>query len=433
MKRITRKDLRRLYEPAPQSLYDGIHEALADLPEGKGKKKVKKKISTGFILAAVLLTLSAVGIAATRLNLFSDMTRYANPIVPLDGAEELVETGLGSAENEWATVTVEEAAYDGQGVMVLAKITPKEPEKYALFNDMLMDAPKDEYEIEAVQDGPRAIENPYLQFTYYNEKDEQNVEIINEENRKQLLINGTEVPLPESLDEALESGILPVYLEDNILYWADSSSYAKVTRRDGKEILGFEPDLYPQGKGEGILTGGMTSDAEAQNDGSVLVWCDGYAEKTLPDVLDLNLRVILQVGDDTRSLDIPFTLMKGEAERTARYVPEGDGWIGDHVKVREVNVRFTKVRAYLTLDYDYEEQPNEPMGVWLHPYDAEGNAITTGSGSGGGPGDEDELGFYRQCEEMQSFDEIPDEIVLEAKVIGGDSLGQCVCRLVKSE
>ncbi len=433
MRRITRKDLRGLYEPAPQSLYDGVHEALAGLPEGKGKRKVKKKISTGFILAAVLLALSAAGFAAARLNLFSDMARYANSIVPLDGAEELVETGLGSAENEWATVTVEEAAYDGQGVKVLAKITPKEPEKYALFNDMLMDAPKDEYEIEAVQDGPQAIEDPCLQFTYYNEKDEQNVEIINEANRKQLLIDGTEVPLPESLDEALESGILPVYLEDNILYWADSSSYAKVTRRDGKEILGFEPDLYPQGKEAGSLSDGMTSDAEAQSDGSVLVWCDGYAEETLPDALDLKLHVTLWIGDDMRSLDIPFTLVKSEAERTARYVPEGDGWIGDHVKVRQVNVSFTKVRAYLSVDYDYEEQPDEPMGVWLHPYDAEGNAITTGSGSGGGPGDEDELGFCRQREEMQSFDAIPDVIVLDAKVIGGDPLGQCVCRLVKSE
>ena len=171
----------------------------------------------------------------------------------------------------------------------------------------------------------------------------------------------------------------------------------------------------------------------AQPDGSVLVWCDGYAEKTLPDVLDLNLRVILQVGDDTRSLDIPFTLVKSEAERTARYVPEGDGWIGDHVKVREVKVSFTKVQAYLTVDYDYDPRPEEEMGIWLHPYDAEGNAITTGSGSGGGPGDEDELGFYRQQEEMQSFDEMPDVIVLEAKVIGGESLGQCVCRLEESE
>ena len=97
MRRITRKDLRGLYEPASQSLYDGIHEALAGLPEGKGKRKVKKKISTGFILAAVLLALSAAGFAAARLNLFSGMTRYADPIVPLDGAEELIETDLGHA------------------------------------------------------------------------------------------------------------------------------------------------------------------------------------------------------------------------------------------------------------------------------------------------------------------------------------------------
>ena len=36
-------------------------------------------------------------------------------------------------------------------------------------------------------------------------------------------------------------------------------------------------------------------------------------------------------------------------------------------------------------------------------------------------------------EEMQSFDEIPDVIVLDAKVIDGESLGQCECRLAKSE
>lgn len=45
MRRITRKDLRGLYEPAPQSLYDGVHEALAGLPEGKGKRKSYKQMS----------------------------------------------------------------------------------------------------------------------------------------------------------------------------------------------------------------------------------------------------------------------------------------------------------------------------------------------------------------------------------------------------
>lgn len=71
------------------------------------------------------------------------------------------------------------------------------------------------------------------------------------------------------------------------------------------------------------------------------------------------------------------------------------------------------------------------LGVQIYPYNDAWNAITTGNG--GGPGDEDGLGFYRQRDEMQSFDEMPDVIVLDAKVIEGDSLGQCVCRLVKSE
>ena len=421
MRRITRKDLRGLYEPAPQSLYDGIHEALADLPEGRETRKVKKKISTGFILVAVLLALSAAGFAAARLNLFSGMTRYADPIVPLDGAEELVETDLGHAENEWATVTVEEAAYDGQGVMVLAKITPKEPEKYALFNDLYMDPDENEHIITSAPD-----EVPEgTQETEW-------MRIVNENGAQALYIDGQEVPIPEGR-EAAKKLECPIYREDDRLYYTEVEFRRVESHRNGRKILGFEPVLYQKGEGAASLTGGMTGDAEVQNDGSVLVWCDGYAEKTLPDVLDLNLRVILQVGDDTRSLDIPFTLKKGEAERTARYVPEGDSWIGDHVKVREVKVSFTKVRAYLTVDYDYDPRPEEEMGIWLHPYDAEGNAITTGSGSGGGPGDEDELGFYRQQEEMQSFDEIPDVIVLDAVVIDGDSLGQCVCRLAQTE
>lgn len=422
MRRITRKDLRGLYEPAPQSLYDGVHEALAGLPEGKGKRRVKKKISTGFILAAVLLALSAVGIAATRLNLFSDMTRYANAIVPLDGAENLVETDLGHAENEWATVTVEEAAYDGQGVKVLARITPKEPEKYALFNDWYMDPNEDEY---STSWGPSEVATGTLEID--------DIKIVNEGGVQAYYKAGKEVPIPEGLEAAKAEDCL-IFRENGRLFFTIQEEM-HVSRKDEKEILRFEAFLLTNKAGDTAIAqfenGGAM--AEAQPDGSLLVWCDGSAEESLPDQLNLKLHVELQAGNDMRSLDIPFTLVQSEAERTARYVPEGDGWIGDHVKVREVNVNFTKVQAYLTVDYDYDPRPEEEMGVWLHLCDAEGNAITTSRGSGGGPGDEDELGFYRQWEEMQSFDEIPDVIVLDAVVIDGDSLGQCVCRLAQTE
>ena len=421
MRRITRKDLQGLYEPAPQSLYNGIHEALASLPEGRETRKVKKKVSTGFILAATLLALSVAGFAATRLNLFNSLTRYADPIVPLDGAEELVETGLGNAENEWVTVTVEEAAYDGQGVMVMAKITPKEPEKYALLNDFYMDPDENEYIITL---GPDEVPEGTQETEW--------MRIVNENDEQALYIDGQEVPIPEGRAAAKKLEC-PIYREDDRLYYTEVEFRRVVSRRDGRKILGFEPVLYPKGEGADSLTDVMNSDAEVQSDGSALVWCDGYAEETLPDVLSLNLHVTLWVGDDMRSLDIPFTLVKSEAERTATYVPESDGWIGDHVKVREVNVNFTKVRAYLTVDYDYVPRSEEEMVVQFYPYDAEGNAIATGSGSISGQEEAERLGFYRQQEEMQSCDEMPDVIVLEAKVIGGESLGQCVCRLTKSE
>ena len=62
-----------------------------------------------------------------------------------------------------------------------------------------------------------------------------------------------------------------------------------------------------------------------------------------------------------------------------------------------------------------------------------GNTITTDSGSTSESDASEALAFYRQRDEMQSYDEIPDVIVLDAKIIGGESLGQCVCRLAKSE
>lgn len=390
-------------------------------------------IRRAILIVAALLALSAIAFAATKLNLFSSMTRYTNPIVPLDGAEELVETGLGSAENEWATVTVEEAAYDGQGAMALVRITPKEPEKYALLNDLLMDTPEDEYDIRIVHEERRAVESPHLQYSSYStDYGERDVEIINEDGRKQLFIDGVETPLPKSEDEAREA-LIPYYLEDDVLYEAGILAHREMTRKDKKEIMGFEATIYPSSEDSPADIIVDNSDVEAQPDGSVLVWCDGYAEETLPDALNLNLSVALWVGDEQRTLDIPFTLTKTESERVARYAPDDGGVIGDHVRVRDVSVHFTPVRAYLTVDYDYEEQPDERMGVWLCPYDAEGNVITTDDGSTSESSAGEALGFYRQLDEMQSFDEIPEIIVLEAKVIGGESLGQCVCRITKSE
>ena len=61
------------------------------------------------------------------------------------------------------------------------------------------------------------------------------------------------------------------------------------------------------------------------------------------------------------------------------------------------------------------------MDISFRLYDGEGNEIHTGSG--GGMFDA-ETGIYREQQEMQSFDEIPTSLILEAKAIGGEVLGR---------
>lgn len=123
----------------------------------------------------------------------------------------------------------------------------------------------------------------------------------------------------------------------------------------------------------------------------MLVWYGFYAEEPRLDILQVSLRVDITQDEKSYPLEVPFFLTKSEAQRSARYVSEGDGMIGDHVRVREVNVSFTKIKAYLTMDYDFESLP-EKMDIWLNPYDAEGSLIATGNGTCYAP---DERSFNR--------------------------------------
>lgn len=63
------------------------------------------------------------------------------------------------------------------------------------------------------------------------------------------------------------------------------------------------------------------------------------------------------------------------------------------------------------------------MGITMRIYDAEGNRITDGTGS------TEKIGDNRYCEqvEVQTLDNIPEILILEANVIGGEVLGKCVC------
>ena len=77
--------------------------------EGKEKRKMRKKRRIVLALALALALLSVTAFAASKLDLFRFMEKVRDPIEPLDGAEALVSTDLGSADNELVTLRVEEA------------------------------------------------------------------------------------------------------------------------------------------------------------------------------------------------------------------------------------------------------------------------------------------------------------------------------------
>ena len=379
--------------------------------EGKEKGKMRKKRRIVLALALALALLSVTAFAASKLDLFRFMEKVRDPIEPLDGAETLVSTDLGSAENELVTLRVEEAVYDGQGVMVLARLAPKDPEQYALHNSFFLDMPEEEYLVEY---GPAEV--PEGVYPYANGT----MEIRNGPDERALYVDGAPVELPTDRETADAAG-LPVYLDGDAMYFADRES-KQVTRLDGKQMIFFEVVMVPASEGAEGLSNGMSGNAEAQPDGSVLLWFDAFSDAPLPETVEMKLNVSVFLDGKPFPLeDIGFSLDRAEPERTAAFAPEGDGAIGERVRIRAVNMTVTKVRGYLTIDYEYQAAEGEPMDISFRLYDGEGNEIHTGSG--GGMFDA-ETGIYREQQEIQPFAEIPDTLILEAKAIGGEVLGR---------
>lgn len=407
---------------------EDFHLRLRSTLDGLEERDMKKRKNyTAILLAAALIValLAGAGIAATRLGVFH-MLDSADPIVPLEGAQELVGTNLGSVENELVKLTVEEAVFDGQGALVQLRIAPKD-DQYVLFDSMLQDAPEELFETERV---PLELAAGEQEF----EMDGRSIRIVNGED-VWLLVDGAEVGIPASAAEALAQN-LPIYTADGRVYYADMEEYRVLGSRDGREILGYWPLIRVEGESEDAEALGLESffdtlDAETQADGSVIVWASGYAEEPLGlDALTISCGAKVYPDGQTIEMDaLTLKLPRSEAERRVRIEPVGDG-AGERFKILSGSIAFTKVRGYMQLDYSYKQAENgEEMGIDFRIYDAEGRRITTGSG--GSAPDADGSTFHLVCE-MQSFAEVPETIWLEAKVIGEEkTLGRVECRLIE--
>ena len=396
---------------------EDFHLRLRSTLDGLEEKDMKKRNLTAILLAAALIValLAGAGIAASRLGVFH-MLDSADPIVPLEGAQELVGTNLGAVENDLVKLTVEEAVFDGQGALVQCRLSPRDTERYAMFNSFMQDAPEEEYITETVPaevaEGSQEIETDDGVYTIINEAEHS------------LLFNGVPIEFPASWDAAQAANI-PVYEENGAIYYGDYREYRVLGRRDGRQTIDYWISVYT-GDDRIELD---AYDAEGQADGSVLVWCSGFADEKL-DAEEIEVHVIGEIsvdGVDTMLDEIAFTLPKTDAERRCSLQPVGEGK-GERFEILSGSIIFTKVRAYMALDYSYEQaETGEEMGIDFRLYDGDGNRITTGAGNC-----TEVDGVWHWNMEMQSFAEVPETIYLEAKVIGEDrTLGRVECRLIE--
>lgn len=152
---MNRKRWQRAYGDAPQDFHRRLADTLAGLEEHKSQPPAqppKGRVRRGLVLLAAVLTLLAGGaLAANHLEIFHILTYSSAPILPLEGAEDMAVTGLGAVENHLVRVSVEEAVFDGQMVLLRLRFTPQDSEHYALLDEFLQDTIGDDYILERVQ------------------------------------------------------------------------------------------------------------------------------------------------------------------------------------------------------------------------------------------------------------------------------------------
>ena len=364
---MNRNDWQEAFGPTPDAFRNRVDATLNRLEEREMRRSIK--FSTALAAAMLALALLAgAAFAAARLDIWESL-QYADPIIPLEGADELVVTDLATAETNYFRVFVQEGVYDGYSAIVKLHVEPKNPEKYAIITDFAMIGDVgDEYISEVVKE--------------------------------------------------YEGGIK----EERI-----------VGRKDGKEIIFLStPRLLIDGEISSADAFGVenlfNSFLDQYNpDGSVDFWISSEFAHGLPGALNILLSMRGMNAEHNTvygSIDkLSFELVKNNGERTVRLTPVDDSKI-EGFELIDAQIVFTEVRGYISVEY-IDSTKDADMGLSLRLLDQNGKEIT----SGGGHCWEMENGH--ECWELtiQSFEEIPETMLLEVHVIGENILGQIECKV----
>ena len=349
---MNNKDFRSAVPDMPLSFARKMDETLERIENMEMKKR---KISPRALIICAVLVVTLIGsaIAASEYRVF-DFLWHMNP---LEGAEKLVQTNVGSAENEYVRVAIEEAVYDGQGVIMVIRATPLKPDTHPLYSSIadVEDDPVWVYQRTEYEDGSAMIEfkgrtdgKEFVTFSV-------SITVVDE--------NGREI-------------------------WLDG--WDAKTEPDGSVIL-YADGFSDEKLGEtAVLTAKVRS----------AVCAPDMTSKT-----------------DLPTEDIIHTMPKTDAVRNYKLIPVSTE-DAPHFDLLGGSISFTPVRGYMTIQYAYQEREDEPMGVTMRPCMPDGTEITVGSGEWTMLGEENGFDIIEELSEIQSYETLPETITFRVKVIG---------------
>ena len=363
---MNNKNFKAAVPDMPLSFARKMDETLERI--GNMEMKKRKFTPRALIICAVLVvTLIGSAIAATEYRVFDFLYRMN----PLEGAEKLVETDVGHAENEYIRVSIDEAAYDGQGVLLVLRATPLKPDTHPLYNTIAI-----------------AENDPVWVFQHTQYEDGSGmIEFKGRSDGKEFVTFSVSITVAD---------------ENGREIWLDG--WDAKTEADGSVVL-YADGFSEEKLGEtAILTATVRSAVCAP---------------------DMTSRT------DLPTEEIIHTMPKAAAARSYKLIPVSKEEV-QHFDLIEGHVSFTPVRGYMTLKYAYQEREDEPMGVTFKHYLPDGTEIVVGSGTWNSIGEENGFSIIEELSEIQSYETLPETITVRVKVIGEPRyLCDIECRVVE--
>lgn len=362
---MNNKDFRAAVPDMPLSFARKMDETLERIENMEMKKR--KFTPRALIICAVLVvTLIGSAIAATEYRVF-DFLWHMNP---LEGAEDLIETNVGVYENEYVRVAIEEAAYDGQGVMLYIRATPLKPDTHPLYSTITDTA-----------------NDPDWVYKYTEYEDGSGMsEFLGRADGKEFVSFGVSITVKD---------------ENGKEIWLDSW--------DAKEDADGSVILYADGFSDEKLGETAVLTAKVRTH---LCAPDATRKTSFPEG------------------EITHTMLKTDDARNYKLIPVSTE-DAPHFDLLGGSISFTPVRGYMTIQYAYQEREDEPMGVTMKPCMPDGTEITVGSGGWTLLGEENGFDIIEELSEIQSYETLPETITIRVKVIGeGRYLCDVECKVV---